>query len=124
MLPDFRAVVAAVIAAIALLAISFGVAATFRVAQDNRAGSLQADLAQRGRALAAPTPAVIETPAPLQALFQSLPSRRATSSNRLSRLRRFRSMFFRSTDPRQPCLDEPAPAPAIARAREEHGAAG
>ena len=66
MLPDIRAVVAAVIVAVGLLAVSFGVVATFRVAQDNRAGSLQADLAQRGRALA--SPAVIETPAPLQAI--------------------------------------------------------
>ena len=49
MLPDIRAVVAAVFAAIALLAVSFGVAATFRVAQESRTGSLQADLARRSR---------------------------------------------------------------------------
>ena len=50
MLPDIRAVIAAVVVAIGLLTISFGLVATFRVAQDVRAGVLQADLAQRGRA--------------------------------------------------------------------------
>lgn len=49
MLPDIRAVIAAVVAAMGLLMISFGLVATFRVAQDLRAGVLQADLAQRGR---------------------------------------------------------------------------
>lgn len=49
-MPDIRALLAAVVAAIGLLTISFGVVATFRVAQDGRAGSLQADLALRGRA--------------------------------------------------------------------------
>jgi hypothetical protein len=49
MLPDIRAVMAAVVAAIGLMIISFALVATFRVAQDVRAGVLQADLAQRGR---------------------------------------------------------------------------
>ncbi len=65
MLPDIRAIIAVVIVTAGLLAVSFGVVATFRVAQDNRVGSLQADLAQRGRALAS-SPGLIETPAPLQ----------------------------------------------------------
>ena len=66
MLPDIRAVVAAFVAAVALLTIAFGVVATFRVALESRAGSLQADLAQRGHA-ARPEPqpiVVIETPGP------------------------------------------------------------
>lgn len=49
MLPDIRAVIAAVVAAVGLLTISFVLVASFRVAQDVRAGVLQADLAQRGR---------------------------------------------------------------------------
>jgi hypothetical protein len=49
MLPGIRAVIAAVATAVGLLMISFGMVATFRVAQDLRAGVLQADLAQRGR---------------------------------------------------------------------------
>lgn len=69
MLPDIRAVIAAIVMAIGLLTISFGLVATFRVAQDVRAGVLQADLAQRGRT---PLPVnteprailIIETPDP------------------------------------------------------------
>ncbi|MEJ0075756.1 MAG: hypothetical protein WDO17_09960 [Alphaproteobacteria bacterium] len=66
MLPDIRAVVAAIAAAVALLIVAFGAVATFRVAQESRAGSLHADLAQRGHA-APPEPrpiVVIETPGP------------------------------------------------------------
>lgn len=69
MLPDIRAIIAAVVTAIGLLTISFGLVATFRVAQDLRAGVLQADLAQRGRM---PLPVnsephlvrIVETPPP------------------------------------------------------------
>src|SRR5205807_1416750 len=43
MLPNIRAVLAAVAAAIVLLMISFGLAARFRVAQENRTGLLQAE---------------------------------------------------------------------------------
>ena len=50
MLPDIRAVIAAVFAAAGLIMIAFGAVATFRVAQENHSGSLQADLAKRGRA--------------------------------------------------------------------------
>ena len=66
MLPDIRAVVAAMAAAIGLLIIAFGVVATLRVAQESRAGSLHADLARRGQAAAAARQpvAVIETPGP------------------------------------------------------------
>src|SRR5262245_58275191 len=66
MLPDIRAVVAAMAAAIILLTVAFGVVATLRVAQESRAGSLHADLARRGQAGAAePQPVlVIETPGP------------------------------------------------------------
>ncbi len=53
MWPGKRAVITAVVAAIVLLAASFAVTATFRVAQEVRAGVLHADLAQSGRA---PTP--------------------------------------------------------------------
>lgn len=72
MLPDIRAVFAAVIAAVALLTISFGLVATFRVAQDSRSGSLQADLAQRGRIFAqagseSRPMSLIDRPAPLEA---------------------------------------------------------
>jgi outer membrane biosynthesis protein TonB len=70
MLPDIRAVIAAIAAAIGLLMISFGLVATFRVAQDSRAASLQADLAQRGRA--SPPEhrpiSIIETPGPTLAV--------------------------------------------------------
>ena len=69
MLPDIRAVIAAMLAAVGLLAISFAVAATLRVAQDSRAGSLHADIAQRGRYPLQPsntphTALIVETPAP------------------------------------------------------------
>ena len=66
MLPNIRAVIAAMAAAITLLVLAFGVVATLRVAQESRAGSLHADLARRGQAAAAePQPVmVIETPGP------------------------------------------------------------
>lgn len=66
MLPNIRAVIAAVAAAIGLLIIASGVVATLRVAQESRAGSLHADLAQRGHATAPePRPVVVvETPGP------------------------------------------------------------
>ena len=41
MLPDIRAVIAAIVTAVGLLTISFGMVAAFRVAQDDRAGFLQ-----------------------------------------------------------------------------------
>jgi len=71
MLPDIRAVVAAIFVATGLLAISFGLAATFRVAQESRTGSLQADLAQRSRLLGPAsseqrTVWLIDTPMPLE----------------------------------------------------------
>ncbi|MEN3381589.1 MAG: hypothetical protein V7608_1633 [Hyphomicrobiales bacterium] len=49
MLPDIRAVIAAIVTALGLLTLSFGMVAAFRVAQDDRAGFLHAELAQRGR---------------------------------------------------------------------------
>ena len=66
MLPNIRAVIAAMAAAISLLILAFGVVATLRVAQESRAGSLHADLTRRGQAAAAePQPVmVIETPGP------------------------------------------------------------
>ncbi len=66
MLPNIRAVIAAMAAAISLLVLAFGVVATLRVAQESRAGSLHADLTRRGQAVAAePQPLmVIETPGP------------------------------------------------------------
>ena len=66
MLPNIRAVIAAMAAAITLLVLAFGVVATLRVAQESRAGSLHADLTRRGQAAAAePQPVmVIETPGP------------------------------------------------------------
>src|SRR5436853_7370263 len=66
MLPNIRAVFATIAVAVALLIIASGVVATFRIAQDSRAGSLHADLAQRGHPVAPqPQPAVvIETPGP------------------------------------------------------------
>jgi len=51
MLPNFRAVIAAMAAAISLLVLAFGVVAMLRVAQESREGSLHADLARRGRPL-------------------------------------------------------------------------
>src|SRR5258708_37428763 len=51
MLPNIRAVIAAVVTALGLLTISFGMVAAFRVAQDDRAGFLHAELTQRGRQL-------------------------------------------------------------------------
>lgn len=68
MLPDIRAVIAAIVTALGLLTISFGVGAAFRVAQDDRAGFLHAELAQRGRQLAPVSTAprailIVDTPA-------------------------------------------------------------
>src|SRR3954454_4627789 len=64
MLPNIRAVFATIAVTVALLIIASGVVATFRIAQESRAGSLHADLAQRGHAVAPqPKPiVVIETP--------------------------------------------------------------
>jgi len=72
MLPNIRALFGAIVAAVALLMISFGVVATFRVAQDARIGMLQADLAQRSRSLIPAsaegrTTLLIDQPAPLAA---------------------------------------------------------
>src|SRR5215213_2228456 len=71
MLPGIRAVFGAIVAAAALLTVSFWLAATFRAAQDGRTGLLQADLAQRARlplpAANEPLPIVIDKPAPLEA---------------------------------------------------------
>src|SRR5215213_64453 len=71
MLPGIRAVLGAIVAAIGLMTISFGLVAAFRVAQDTRIGLMQADIAQRGRisALAAHEPTAVvmaDKPAPLQ----------------------------------------------------------
>src|SRR5436305_2716008 len=71
MLPGIRSVLIAVIAAVALLIGAFALVATFRVAQESRSGSLQADLAQRSRALVVENDepralAPIEKPAPLE----------------------------------------------------------
>ena len=67
MLPDMRAVFAALVAAIGLLMIAFGAVAALRVAQESHAGSFQTDLARRGQTVL-PNPsqrvAVIETPGP------------------------------------------------------------
>ena len=72
MLPNIRAILAVVVAAIGLLTVSFGLVATFRVAQESRSGLLQADLAQRGRAFVpagteSRAVSLIEEPAPLEA---------------------------------------------------------
>ena len=72
MLPNIRALLGAIVAAVALLMIAFGVVATFRVAQDARVGMLQADLAQRGRSLIPAssegrTALQVDQPAPLEA---------------------------------------------------------
>jgi hypothetical protein len=75
MLPDIRAVIAAIVAAVGLLSAAFGVVATLRVAQQQHAVSFQADLAARGRPAppASPVPAanagermvlIIDTPGP------------------------------------------------------------
>ena len=67
MLPDMRAVFAALIAAVGLLMVAFGAVAALRVAQESHAGSFQTDLARRGQT-ALPKPAqrvaIIETPGP------------------------------------------------------------
>jgi hypothetical protein len=76
MLPDIRAVIAALFAAVGLLMIAFGAVAMFRVAQDSH-GAVQADLAKRGRS--APPPlsgqqvTVVDTPGPHIAPFPPLP---------------------------------------------------
>src|SRR5947209_1297549 len=72
MLPGIRSVLIAVIAAIGLLIGAFGLVATFRVAQESRSGSLQAEFAQRTRVIVAANsePRVVapnEKPAPLEA---------------------------------------------------------
>src|ERR1044072_7186964 len=67
MLPDLRAGLAALSAAVGLRMIACGAVAARRVAQQSHAGSFQTDLAQRGQT-ALPKPAqrvaVIETPGP------------------------------------------------------------
>src|SRR4051794_23787221 len=72
MLPNFRAVIAAMITALGLLTIAFGMVAAFRVAQDDRAGFLHAELAQRGRqplpVIAAPGTILIVDTAPMTVL--------------------------------------------------------
>jgi ribonuclease E len=60
MLPDIRAVIAAILAAVGLLMATLGIVATLRVAQQHQSDSLRADLATRGRS--AP-PANSELPA-------------------------------------------------------------
>lgn len=76
MLPDIRAVIAAVFAAVGLLMASFGLVATFRVAHDSRADSLQADLAQRGRSAppraGGAAAAIIETSGPRAAKTETI----------------------------------------------------
>jgi hypothetical protein len=77
MLPDIRAVIAALVAAVGLLMVSFALVATFRVAQESRSTTLQAASAERTRvpyALASPSNngpqhavMIIETPGPLLA---------------------------------------------------------
>jgi hypothetical protein len=73
MLPDIRAVIAATVAAIGLLLISFALVTTYRTAQQHQGGSLQADLAKRGRA-ASPAQSgerqipIVETPDPRRAV--------------------------------------------------------
>lgn len=67
MLPDIRAVIAAIVAAACLLIVAFGAVAMFRVAQETRVASLQADLAQRTHPVTSAPPrrvTVIETPGP------------------------------------------------------------
>src|SRR5436305_11952599 len=71
MLPGIRSVLIAVIAAVALLIGAFALVAAFRVAQESRSGSLQADLAQRSRTLVMANVepralAPVEQPAPLE----------------------------------------------------------
>jgi hypothetical protein len=69
MLPDIRAVIAAMVAAVGLLMATFGVVATLRVAQQHQSESLRADLAARGRS-APPaqsgtrTVLIVDTPGP------------------------------------------------------------
>ena len=67
MLPDLRAVFAALVAAVGLLMIAFGAVAALRVAQESHAGSFQTDLAKRGQTML-PKPsqriAIVETPGP------------------------------------------------------------
>ena len=66
MLPDIRAVIAAMVAAIGLLLISFAVVTAYRAAQQHQAGSLQADLAKRGQTVPPPPGdrpvLIVETP--------------------------------------------------------------
>ena len=66
MLPDIRAVIAAMVAVIGLLLISFAVVTAYRAAQQHQAGSLQADLAKRGQTVPPPPGdrpvLIVETP--------------------------------------------------------------
>jgi len=68
MLPDIRAVIAAMVAVIGLLLISFAVVTAYRAAQQHQAGSLQADLAKRGQTVPPPSGdrpvLIVETPGP------------------------------------------------------------
>jgi len=65
MLPDIRAVIAAMVAATGLMIVAFAAVAAFRVAQETRVASLQADLARAHTTKPEPRPVmVIDTPGP------------------------------------------------------------
>jgi type IV secretory pathway VirB10-like protein len=78
MLPDIRAVVAAMVAAVGLLMISFGLTGIYRTAQHDPSGSLQADLAQRGQSVPPPSGdravPIIESAPPVEAVAATVVS--------------------------------------------------
>jgi hypothetical protein len=85
MLPDIRAVIAAIVAAAGLLMVSFGLVAMFRVAQEHHSGSLQADLAKRGRPALPDSAAqravmIIDTPGPHLAPVKAAPPPEASAT--------------------------------------------
>ncbi len=70
MLPDIRAVLAALVAAVGLLMVSFALVATFRVAQGHRSTALQASLTESFRTpLTEQVRASAEQPAPHRAML-------------------------------------------------------
>jgi hypothetical protein len=136
MLPNIRAVIAAIAGAAALMVIAFGVVAMFRVAQESRASLLHADLAQRGRAAPPehrPVP-IIETPgptvvakAPEMETTPQPPSAAESMAPRVMENERAPDPIVTASVPEnQPIESEPPPAPemqtAVAQPKAEEPA--
>jgi DNA polymerase-3 subunit gamma/tau len=109
MLPDARAAIAALVAAVGLLMAGFGVAATFRVAQESRPSPLQA---ARSALLAEPPPR--DMPGPVMAQEDAAPAS-ADNDNPGETASVAPPVASPPVEP-APLIAAPAPAPAIVAA--------